>query len=106
MKWSCMKWSPCSRRPPRLPRTHEGPLPTLRVLQCSPPLAHALFGASSCLWLLAGVCVLGLHDPLPCLRPTVLADAPTLTPGVASALTPTPPPPYACAPWGRTTTAP
>src|SRR5712664_628843 len=70
-----MKWSPCSRRPPRLPRTHEGPLPTLRLLQCSPPLAHALFGASSCLCLLAGVCVLGLHDPLPSLRPAVLADA-------------------------------
>src|SRR6266567_2786673 len=30
-----------------LPATHEGPLSTLRVLRCSPPLAHAPLGARS-----------------------------------------------------------
>ena len=64
-----MGWSPCSRRGPRLPRTHEGPLSTLRVLQ---------------LPLLAAVRVLDLHGTLLRLRPAVHADAvtPTDTPRV------------------------
>jgi len=70
-----MEGSACPRRVPGLPRTHEGPLSTLRVLRCSPPLADAPLGARNYLRLLAAVRLLDLHDPVPRLCPAVRADA-------------------------------